>query len=60
MEVKLDDKLAYIIAVVNDFVAKFALNSQQAYRYLIPNFLKFSCKIIREIEIERYYVNAKD
>ena len=34
MEVKLEDKLAYIIAVVNDFAAKFALNSQQAYRYL--------------------------
>jgi hypothetical protein len=34
MEVKMEDKLAYIIAVVNDFAAKFALNSQQAYRYL--------------------------
>ena len=27
-------KLAYIIAVVNEFAARFALNSQQAYRYL--------------------------
>jgi hypothetical protein len=28
------NKLAYIIAVVNEFAARFALNSQQAYRYL--------------------------
>ena len=34
MEAKLDDKLAYIIAVVNDFAAKYSLNPQQAYRYL--------------------------
>ena len=34
MTVKLEDKLAYIIAVVNEFAAKFSLNSQQAYRYL--------------------------
>ena len=29
-----EDKLAYIIAVVNEFAATFSLNSQQAYRYL--------------------------
>lgn len=34
MEVKLEDKVAYIIAVVNEFADKFSLNSQQAYRYL--------------------------
>ena len=34
MEVRLEDKLAYIIAVVSEFAAWFALNSQQAYRYL--------------------------
>ena len=34
MEVRLEDKLAYIIAVVNDFAAKYTLNPQQAYRYL--------------------------
>lgn len=34
MEARLDDKLAYIIAVVNDFAAKYSLNPQQAYRYL--------------------------
>lgn len=28
------NKLAYIIAVVNEFAARFMLNSQQAYRYL--------------------------
>ena len=28
------DKIAYIIAVVNEFAARFSLNSQQAYRYL--------------------------
>lgn len=28
------NKLAYIIAVVNEFAARFSLNSQQAYRYL--------------------------
>ena len=31
---KLQDKLAYIIAVVNEFAARYALNPQQAYRYL--------------------------
>jgi hypothetical protein len=34
MNIKLEDKLAYIIAVVNEFAAKYSLNSQQAYRYL--------------------------
>lgn len=34
MIVKLEDKLAYIIAVVNEFAAAFKLNPQQAYRYL--------------------------
>lgn len=34
MEVRIEDKLAYIIAIVNDFAAKFSLNPQQAYRYL--------------------------
>ena len=34
MNIKLEDKLAYIIAVVNEFAAKSSLNSQQAYRYL--------------------------
>lgn len=34
MEIRLEDKLAYIIAVVNDFADKYTLNSQQAYRYL--------------------------
>jgi hypothetical protein len=29
-----NNKLAYIIAVVNEFAARFSLNSQQAYRYL--------------------------
>jgi len=29
-----EDKIAYIIAVVNEFAATFSLNSQQAYRYL--------------------------
>ena len=28
------NKLAYIIAVVNEFAERFSLNSQQAYRYL--------------------------
>lgn len=32
--VKLEDKIAYIVAVVNEFAARFSLNSQQAYRYL--------------------------
>ena len=34
MKVQIENKLAYIIAVVNEFAAKYALNSQQAYRYL--------------------------
>ena len=34
MIIKLEDKLAYIIAVVSEFVATFKLNPQQAYRYL--------------------------
>ena len=34
MEVRLDDKIGYIIAVVSEFAARFSLNSQQAYRYL--------------------------
>ena len=34
MNVNIEDKIAYIIAVVNEFAAAFSLNSQQAYRYL--------------------------
>jgi hypothetical protein len=34
MGVRLEDKVAYIIAVVNDFAAKYGLNPQQAYRYM--------------------------
>ena len=34
MKVQIENNLAYIIAVVNEFAAKYALNSQQAYRYL--------------------------
>ena len=34
MEIRLEDKIAYIIAVVNDFAAKYDMTSQQAYRYL--------------------------
>jgi hypothetical protein len=34
MNTRIEDKLAYIIAVVNEFAAAFSLNSQQAYRYL--------------------------
>ena len=34
MNIRIEDKLAYIIAVVNEFAAAFSLNSQQAYRYL--------------------------
>ncbi len=29
-----NNKLAYIIAVVSEFAARFSLNPQQAYRYL--------------------------
>ena len=32
--ISVDNKVAYIIAVVNEFAARFSLNSQQAYRYL--------------------------
>lgn len=34
MKVRIEDKIAYIIAVVNEFAARFSLNSQQAYKYL--------------------------
>lgn len=34
MEVRPEDKIGYIIAVVSEFAARFSLNSQQAYRYL--------------------------
>ena len=34
MNTRIEDKLAYIIAVINEFAATFSLNSQQAYRYL--------------------------
>ena len=34
MKVRIEDKIAYIIAVVNEFAARFSLNPQQAYRYL--------------------------
>ena len=34
MEVWLEDKLAYIIAVVSEFASAYSLNTQQAYRYL--------------------------
>lgn len=34
MNVKIEDKIAYIIAVVSEFAAAFSLNTQQAYRYL--------------------------
>ena len=34
MEVRLEDKLAYIIAVVSEFASAYSLNTQQAYRYL--------------------------
>jgi len=34
MKVRLEDKIAYIIAVVNEFAAAYSLNPQQAYRYL--------------------------
>ena len=34
MKVRIEDKIAYIIAVVNEFAVRFSLNPQQAYRYL--------------------------
>ena len=34
MKKDIEDKLAYIIAVVSEFAARFSLNTQQAYRYL--------------------------
>ena len=30
----INNKIAYIIAVVNEFSTRFSLNPQQAYRYL--------------------------
>lgn len=34
MKVRIEDKIAYIIAIVNEFAARFSLNPQQAYKYL--------------------------
>ena len=34
MKIRIEDKIAYIIAVVNEFAARFSLNPQQAYKYL--------------------------
>lgn len=34
MNVRIEDKIAYIIAVVSEFATAFSLNTQQAYRYL--------------------------
>ena len=34
MKIRIEDKVAYIVAVVNEFANRFLLNSQQAYRYL--------------------------
>ena len=34
MKVRIEDKIAYIIAVVNEFAARFSLNPQPAYKYL--------------------------
>lgn len=34
MKVRIEDKIEYIIAVVNEFAARFSLNPQQAYKYL--------------------------
>ena len=34
MIINKEDKLAYVIAVVSEFAARFSLNTQQAYRYL--------------------------
>ena len=34
MKIDIEDKLAYVIAVVSEFAARFSLNPQQAYRYL--------------------------
>lgn len=34
MKIAIEDKLAYIIAVVSEFAKRFSLNTQQAYRYL--------------------------
>ena len=34
MVTRREDKLAYIIAVVNEFASAYALSPQQAYRYL--------------------------
>jgi hypothetical protein len=35
MNVRLEDKLAYIFATVNEFASTFSLNPQQAYCYLV-------------------------
>jgi hypothetical protein len=34
MNVRIEDKIAFIIAVVSEFASAFSLNPQQAYRYL--------------------------
>ena len=34
MKIDIEDKLAYVIAVVSEFAKRFSLNTQQAYRYL--------------------------
>ena len=34
METRLNDKIAYIIAVISEFASAHSLNSAQAYRYL--------------------------
>ena len=34
VKMEIEDRLAYIIAVVSEFAARFSLNTQQAYRYL--------------------------
>lgn len=34
MNVRIEDKIAFIIAVVSEFAVAFSLNPQQAYRYL--------------------------
>ena len=34
MDVRIEDKIAFIIAVVSEFASAFSLNPQQAYRYL--------------------------
>lgn len=34
METQLNDKIAYIIAVISEFASAHSLNTAQAYRYL--------------------------